>query len=196
MVSQLPVYLAFKHSRQVLEYFSAEAATRANESPWDDVKKCVVSATDKDLEKFDANDYDWNTAPLQVKLQGTENIDSTEADIPKSNKKDVPFLNNPSVKTFQIEAAKVKFQVDACKEPTQKQPDALDAMSNISDLRETVATLASKYNKLDAKIDTVSSDITAMQQMFTEILQGKQHAAVNVGISENPQAAPRPGEQS
>ena len=29
MVSQLPAYLAFKHPNQVLEYFTAEAATRA-----------------------------------------------------------------------------------------------------------------------------------------------------------------------
>ena len=81
-------------------------------------KKCVVSATDKDLEKFDANYYDWNTAPVQVELQGTENIDLTEADIPESNKKDFSFLDNPSVKMFQNEAAKVKFQVNACKDPT------------------------------------------------------------------------------
>ena len=38
MVSQLPEYLAFKHSKQVLKYFTAEAATRVNKSPWDDVK--------------------------------------------------------------------------------------------------------------------------------------------------------------
>ena len=38
MVAQLPAYLAFLYMEVALEYFTAEATTRARKSPWDDKK--------------------------------------------------------------------------------------------------------------------------------------------------------------
>ena len=99
MVSWLPSYLAFKYSQGVLIFFTADAASKAKVSPWDDVQKYIISATNNDLDCFDADDYGWNVAPAQVEIHINASLDNEEAAVPKHKTYDASFLNNLSVQS-------------------------------------------------------------------------------------------------
>ena len=67
MVTQLPAYLAFKHTNNVLEYFSATKQARAKDEPWENILKCLHSATDTNLDNSIRKDYyAWNTKAIDL----------------------------------------------------------------------------------------------------------------------------------
>ena len=122
MLAQLPAYLAFLHMEVALEYFTAEAATRAHKSPWDDVKKCVHSALDNELDTLlTTNHYGWNIMP--TKFEGTaEAVQEAQAQVEHAN----TFLGNGLIETFRDNTTKVKAlnpRVTCAKRDTNKVTD-------------------------------------------------------------------------
>ena len=73
MVVHLPAYLAFLYRDVAFEYFNSEAANWTCKAPWENEKKCILSAINRELDSLlQNNDYGWNIKLTEIK--GTAKI--------------------------------------------------------------------------------------------------------------------------
>ena len=163
MIAQLGPYLIHTHDRSVVKYMTAEAGTRALESPWDPELGRLVTELDKDHAAFhsECDNMEWLSAPTYDKNITIDASVITNASASTvTNNSHFSFeqlIDDNSIETMNRNSPGKRKQSNRIIQPPLQQQN--DDISIISEA-QTIATMDTRISVMESSINNMSKLMT------------------------------------